>query len=177
MKSIFALAACALFVGPALGQSHSHGGMEGHSPYAGLEKREIKALSDEQMADLRAGRGMALAQAAELNGYPGPLHVLELAEKLDLTAEQRARTQALFEEVRQAAAALGTRVIERERALDALFAQRRATPVSLNSAVSETAALYGELRALHLKYHLHMLDVLTPLQVARYNELRGYGMK
>ena len=36
------------------------------------------------MADLRAGRGMGLALAAELNGYPGPAHVLELADKLDL---------------------------------------------------------------------------------------------
>ena len=177
MRSILALAAYALLTTPALGQSHGHGGVHGHSPYAGLEKREIKALSNDQIADLRAGRGMSLAQAAELNGYPGPMHVLELAQPLELTPDQRARTQSLFEEMQRAAAALGTRVIERERALDALFAQRKATPVSLTSAVTETTALHGELRALHLKYHLEMVDVLTPRQIARYNELRGYSAK
>ncbi len=44
---------------------------------------------------------MSLAQAAELNGYPGPLHVLELADALELTPEQRARTQSLFKEVQR----------------------------------------------------------------------------
>jgi hypothetical protein len=43
------------------------------SPYAGMQTRPIKALSAEQVADLKAGRGMGLAMAAELNGYPGPL--------------------------------------------------------------------------------------------------------
>ena len=57
-------------------------------PYADMRTRAIKALSDEQIADLRAGRGMALALAAELNGYPGPAHLLELAGQLDLTVEQ-----------------------------------------------------------------------------------------
>jgi hypothetical protein len=41
-------------------------------PYSGMQTRPIKALSDQQVADLKAGRGMGLALAAELNGYPGP---------------------------------------------------------------------------------------------------------
>ena len=67
------------------------------TPYAGMQTRPIKALSDQQIADLKAGRGMGLALAAELNGYPGPLHVLELADKLDLSAEQRSSVQRLFD--------------------------------------------------------------------------------
>jgi Spy/CpxP family protein refolding chaperone len=177
MKPALVLVACALLASPALGQTHGHDTAKGHSPYADLAPREIKALSKEQIADLHAGRGMGLAQAAELNGYPGPLHVLELAEALDLTPDQRARTQSLFEEVRGAAAALGTRVVERERALDALFAAKTASRASLDSAVMDVAVLYGELRALHLQYHLTMLEALTPRQVTRYNELRGYGAK
>ena len=51
-------------------------------PYTGFEARPIKALSEQQMADLRAGRGMGLALAAELNGparctcwsWPSPWH-------------------------------------------------------------------------------------------------------
>jgi hypothetical protein len=48
--------------------------------------RPIKALSAEQIADLKAGQGLSLALAAELNGYPGPRHVLELGKQLGETA-------------------------------------------------------------------------------------------
>ena len=67
------------------------------TPYAGMQSRPIKALSEQQVADLGAGRGMGLALVAELNGYPGPLHVLELADKLSLSKDQRADMQRLFE--------------------------------------------------------------------------------
>ena len=40
------------------------------SPYVGFADRPINSLSDQQIGDLRAGRGMGLALAAELNGYP-----------------------------------------------------------------------------------------------------------
>jgi hypothetical protein len=67
------------------------------TPYAGMQTRSIKSLSEQQVADLRAGRGMGLALAAELNGYPGPSHVLELADKLELSAAQRATIEGLFD--------------------------------------------------------------------------------
>jgi hypothetical protein len=66
-------------------QHNNHHGAA--SPYKGMEKQEIKALSDKQMTDLRQGAGMSLALAAELNSYPGPSHALELADKLKLTPE------------------------------------------------------------------------------------------
>jgi len=34
------------------------------TPYAGMQSGQIKALSDEQVSDLRTGRGMRLALAA-----------------------------------------------------------------------------------------------------------------
>lgn len=49
------------------------------TPYAGQQTRTIKALSDDEIAALRNGEGMGMAKAAELNGYPGPIHVLSLA--------------------------------------------------------------------------------------------------
>ena len=68
-----------------------------HQPsYAGMQARPIKSLSDQQIADLKAGRGMGMALPAELNGYPGPSHLLELADQLDLSTEQR-QTSAMFE--------------------------------------------------------------------------------
>jgi len=81
-----------LVAAPAIGQQHQHG----HLPYAGLEQRDIKALSERQMGDLRAVRGMGLALAAELNGYPGPLHVLEPSDKLGLSVEQKGEGAAVI---------------------------------------------------------------------------------
>lgn len=175
MKPVLVLAAYALLASPVFAQSHDHVASKHHSPYAGLEKREIKALSNEQIAELRAGRGMGLALPAELNGYPGPLHVLELADGLELTPDQRTRTQSLFNEMQRKAAALGERVIEGERRLDAFFASWLATHEKLTAATTEVASLQGELRATHLSYHIEMKNLLTPKQVAQYARLRGYS--
>src|SRR5689334_9489263 len=84
---------------------------QSHQPYAGFEQRSIKALSGEQIDDLRTGRGMGLALAAELNGYPGPSHVLELADRLDLSPDQRSRVQQLFEAMKRETVPLGTMLI------------------------------------------------------------------
>jgi hypothetical protein len=83
-------------------------------PYAGMQTRPIKALSDQQIADLRAGRGMGLALAAELNGYPGPSHVLELADRLELSTDQRAGVQRLFDSMKAEAVPLGSKLLEQE---------------------------------------------------------------
>ena len=91
-------------------------------PYTGLDQRAVKALSEQQIADLRAGRGMGLALPAELNGYPGPVHVLENADALDLNVDQRERTTALFEAMKAEAVPLGERLIEQETNLDRQFA-------------------------------------------------------
>jgi hypothetical protein len=177
MKSTIALLVLAL-VGPVAVAQHGHSQHDhahGHSPYVDMARRDIKALSDEQIAGLRAGHGMSLALPAELNGYPGPSHVLELAEPLQLSEEQLTRTRELFEAMRREAAALGERVIVAERALDVLFAEGVATPETLRETTLEATRLHGELRALHLSYHLDMMDVLTEDQIEQYAALRGYS--
>ena len=145
-----------------------------HQPYAGLQARPVKALSDQQIADLKAGRGMGLALAAELNGYPGPMHVLELATPLGLSEDQRAKVVALFDAMKQEAVALGERLIAAETALDRQFAGKTITSSALSEATRDIASLQGELRLAHLKYHLATLDLLTPEQAGRYSTLRGY---
>ena len=162
---------CGLLIGPALAQ---HQNSPQHVPYAGLETRPIKALSDEQIADLKAGRGMGLALPAELNGYPGPIHVLEHAEALGLSAEQRTRVRTLHEAMKGEAVPLGERLIAQEADLDRLFARRTVTPASLDKITADIGRTQAALRAAHLKYHLTMMDVLKPDQVRRYAELRGY---
>src|SRR5690349_2158483 len=131
MKLPTSILLTALLGSPAV-RAADHDMMQHHaSPYGGLERRDVKALSPEQLGDLNAGRGMQLALPAELNGYPGPRHVLDMADALELTPAQRTRTQALFDEMQAKAKALGGMLIERERALDALFVTRSATPASL----------------------------------------------
>jgi Spy/CpxP family protein refolding chaperone len=144
-------------------------------PYAGLEARPIKALSASQIEDLRAGRGMGLALAAELNGYPGPIHVLELGSDLSLSPEQRARVTALRADMVAEAVPLGEQLIAHEAALDRLFAERQVTVETLAQTTQLIGMTQGKLRAAHLKFHLATLDVLTPEQARHYAMLRGYG--
>jgi Spy/CpxP family protein refolding chaperone len=143
-------------------------------PYGGLEVRPIKALSEQQTADLWAGRGMGLALAAELNGYPGPLHVLELADALGLSDQQRAKIQDLFAAMKAEAIPLGETLIAQEAGLDKQFADRTITPTILATSTHAIGATQAALRGAHLKYHLLTYEVLTPAQGQRYAELRGY---
>ncbi len=145
------------------------------TPYAGLQARSIKALSEQQLDDLGAGRGMGLALAAELNGYPGPSHVLELADQLELSADQRAKVQRLFDAMKAEAIPLGSRLIEQEAELDGQFAHHTVTPESLKASAAAIAGTQGVLRETHLKYHLLTGEILTPPQMLAYAALRGYG--
>jgi LTXXQ motif family protein len=144
------------------------------SPYIGQEGRSIKALSETEVRDLMEGRGMGLAKAAELNSYPGPLHVLELASQLDLSDTQRSATEALIATMRSKAQPLGAKIIEAERTLDQAFAQGRIETDELQLQVQAIAALQGELRAVHLATHIAQRALLTPAQIATYATLRGY---
>ena len=144
-------------------------------PYAGLEARPIKALAPDRVADLLAGRGASYALAAELNSYPGPRHVLDLAPQLALTPEQRRTTEEAYAAMLAEAAPLGRQLVDREAALDRAFADRSVTPETLTALTAEIAALDGALRAVHLRAHLTMRATLTPTQVERYDTLRGYA--
>jgi Spy/CpxP family protein refolding chaperone len=144
------------------------------SPYVGQEGRAIKALSPDDVDAYLAGKGMGLAKAAELNGYAGPAHVLELAPQLSLTPEQRARTQALFASMQAEAMQLGRALVEQERELDRLFASKTITPERLAMALTEIGSLQAQVRGAHLRAHLAQVQILTPEQNARYAELRGY---
>src|SRR5450755_4050645 len=94
------------------------------SPYVDQTSRSIKALSDDEVADYLSGKGMGLAKAAELNGYPGPAHVLELANQLELSPTQRVKTEAIFERMQTSARETGRRLVDEERRLDELFVSK-----------------------------------------------------
>jgi len=144
-------------------------------PYAGQQARPIKALSDDDLAALRKGEGMGMAKAAELNGYPGPKHVLDLAQQLQLTDAQRHDVQAIFDRMSAAAKPLGGELIAQEQTLDQLFAKGDVTPDRVAAATAAIAELQGRLRAVHLSAHLETRALLTGDQLARYEHLRGYA--
>lgn len=169
MRLTVVVLATLAFGGFAVAQ-HQHG----HAPYAGLEKRPVKALSEQQVADLRAGSGMGLALAGELNGYPGPMHVLELADQLDLNAELRQRMQQLISSMKAEAIPEGETLIAREAALDRAFADRTISADTLAGLTGQIGETQARLRAIHLKYHLTTADLLSSHQRHRYAELRGY---
>jgi Spy/CpxP family protein refolding chaperone len=150
-------------------------GAQSQSPYMGQEFREIKALSPQEIFDYLSGKGMGLAKAAELNGYPGPAHVLELATHLHLTADQKIKTEALFKRMQARAISLGKELVEEERALNNIFASHSVTPEALGSSLARIAKLQGQVRQVHLEAHLEQTALLSPEQVREYNRFRGYG--
>ena len=143
--------------------------------YSGQQNREIKALSETEITGYLEGRGMGFAKAAELNGYPGPAHVLELADGLVLTPKQRARAQALKDSMKNAAS-LGARLVDTERRLDTLFVRGEATDQGITWLVEKIGQLQAEIRLVHLRAHLLMRDVLTADQISKYKQARGYAV-
>jgi len=146
-----------------------------HQGYAGQQAREIKSLSPEEIKQYRAGAGMGFAMAAELNRYPGPMHALELADQLKLTSEQRATIQSLMDSHKAEARAIGARLVDAERELDALFRSGRVDAAGLRSKVEVAGALRNEYRLSHLETHRRTRELLMPEQVALYDQLRGYA--
>ena len=99
---------------------------------------------------------------------------LELADELSLTSEQRAATRALMDSHRADARAIGAQLVEAERELDRLFARGEADDATLADRVRTAAALRGEYRLSHVETHRRMRALLSPGQVRRYDQLRGY---
>ncbi|MCC5858941.1 MAG: Spy/CpxP family protein refolding chaperone, partial [Ectothiorhodospiraceae bacterium] len=160
--------------GTALPQ-HDHGAHGERSPYAGMETREIKSLSASDIEELRSGGGWGLALPAELNGVPGPRHLLELKEEIALSAEQVTQVEALFEAMRTEAIPAGERLIEAEAAIEQAFAERNVDADSLRRLLQAAESARTELRFIHLSQHYKTLDLLHPEQIARYKVLRGYA--
>lgn len=171
MRSALLAAVGLAFAAGGAAAQHQHQ----QSPYADLKNREIKALSAEELQQYETGEGMGLALAAELNRYPGPKHVLELAAELGLSDEQTVQVEAIRDEMRDRAVQLGREIVRRERELDRAFVAGSIDDADLASLTGEIGRLQGELRFVHLRAHLAMVRVLSPEQVNHYEMLRGYA--
>lgn len=150
-------------------------GQEGISPYAGETDRKIKALAPSEIVGLLDGDGLGFAKAAELNGVPGPRHVLDLDSELGLDDRQRADVRAVYERMHAEAVELGVLVIDLERQLDRAFADGKPTAADVQRLSAEIGEVRGRLRATHLIAHVETANLLTSHQISRYAQLRGYS--
>ena len=156
-------------------QFSTPGAASGQQPYAGQQDRSIKALSARDIDDYKNGKGMGFAKSAELNHYPGPLHLRQMAEEIKLSPDQLARIHLIEMAMKAAAKALGEKILGHEHALDTLFAEGSATPPAIRRLTREIGRLRGDLRAVHLEAHVLVRPFLTRHQVVTYDRLRGYG--
>lgn len=145
------------------------------STYVAHLASPVRGLSAQEVDDLRAGHGMGYARMAELNNHPGPRHLLDLAEKLDLTETQTEQVTEIFTAMQAEATQLGETIVTREAELSALFAAGDVDETEAQAQVMALADLYGQLRFVHLRAHLQVTPLLSPEQIVVYNQLRGYG--
>ncbi|MGB0694951.1 MAG: hypothetical protein ACPGOY_04830 [Rhodospirillaceae bacterium] len=146
----------------------------GHGAYAGFQDRAISSLSDQDIADIEQGRGWGLALPAELNGLPGPVHLLELKEDLGLSPDQIAAFEAIYADMRAEAIAAGAVFLQAERTLSQAFKDKVLSPEDLFDLVAAAAKARADLRYVHLSRHLMTPELLTASQIERYAVLRGY---
>src|SRR5262245_9856623 len=146
------------------------------SPYPRQTQSSLRGFSESEIAELRAGTGMGLARAAELNSYPGPRHVLDAiaAGRLQANRNQVQQLQEIFDAMRSDARRVGAQILGEEEQLESAFRATTIVEPDLRMRVARIASLQGELRIIHLRAHLQARTVLTAAQVARYDELRGY---
>jgi Spy/CpxP family protein refolding chaperone len=169
-------------VGLALAQSphgHQHGG-HGHHQHGGdadAAHRRVEAYLKEFDQVVADGRGFGLAFAADQNGYPGPLHVLELKDQLTLTPAQDARMTTLFDAMLAEARAKAARLADAEARLRRVFAEGAADAAAVRAAVAAAETARAEVRLVHLLTHLETRDVLTEAQRRTYHRLRWGSAK
>lgn len=148
------------------------------SPYSGQESRDIKSLSQDDIDGLKAGLGTpfgGIAKLAELNGYPGPRHVLDLSAELNLNESQISETKRIFNEMNSKAITLGEQLIQIEQRINDRFDEKTMEENYLESKLNESSQIYSKLRYVHLNAHIEMTQILTKSQIEKYNEIRGYS--
>lgn len=167
--------AFALLIGTSTSGHTSEKHHQHTSKYSGQESRNIKSLSLDDITELRRGGGWGLAKAAELNGVPGPIHLLELKDEILLTESQVSEIEALYQSMKSQAKKLGQQLIALEQELELEFQNRTVTEQSLMSLLTEISSVRRDLRYAHLATHLRTPDILSETQIAKYNVLRGYS--
>jgi len=167
-KLFFILLAALLAPIPVLAENFT-------SKYLGEEARAIKSLSPDDIRELKSGSGWGMAKAAELNGVPGPAHILEMKDRIGLTDKQKQEIEQLYAGMKAEAIPLGEKLIRLEGELNQKFTNRTINSSLLESYIQQIAQVRARLRLVHLSTHLKTPDILTGEQIDLYNQLRGYA--
>ena len=145
------------------------------SAYVSLLDSEIRGLEQDTIEGYLTGKGLGQALPAELNGYPGPRHTIDMAEELELTEEQLAQVQALFDDMQSAVIPLGEKYLESVAELELAFREGTITDEYLQSQLENITGIEAQMRYVHLSTHLATIDILNHDQIMEYNMMRGYG--
>ncbi len=130
---------------------------------------QVPADRDTLLNGGEAGQGMP----AEVNGYPGPQHVLDLATELKLSETQKRSVQAIFTEMHARAKELGQTIVNAEEDLNSGFKNGLMSEKSIQDDTEEIGRMRAKLRAIHLVSHLKTQKILTPSQLTEYKKLRS----
>ena len=133
----------------------------------------IKAMSADEVGGYLAGEGLGMAKAGELNHYPGPKHVLAMADHLGLSDSQKVAIEKVEASMSASAIPLGRQIIDAEAALDRAFANGSIDEARLTTLTERIGDLQGRLRAVHLSAHIATRRLLTAAQIAMYDSMRG----
>jgi uncharacterized protein (DUF305 family) len=134
----------------------------------------IRGLSPGEAHAIGAGEGAGMARAAELNGIPGPRHVLDLAEQLGLTPGQHAEITAIHATMHEEAIRVGQAYLDAQHAFEQQLRDPARRGQALTTQHPEVTTLHGELQRTHLRAHVATASVLSEEQIATYNTLRGH---
>jgi Spy/CpxP family protein refolding chaperone len=128
-------------------------------------------------AGLRNGEGMGMAMYADMNGYPGPKHILDLKDKLGLTKDQQKKVEDAVKLVKISATTKGDEIIVAEQELFSLFKSGKVNEKTLRLKLENIGKLRGELRYIHLQAHVRMKQILSAGQIQQYYESRSSESK
>jgi len=145
------------------------------STYSGQEKREIKSLSKNEISGYLNGKGMGFSKVAELNHFPGPRHVLDLAIELQLSKQQIEKTNILYQAMKIKAKKYGSFLVEKEKEIESLFLAKEVDSIKLEKLAKESAEFTAQIRLAHLEAHVSQQQLLTKKQIRKYDDLRGYS--
>jgi Spy/CpxP family protein refolding chaperone len=146
----------------------------GHSQYADQKQSHIPSITMDEFEQIQSGDGMGLAKPAELNHYPGPKHVLQLADSLGISEEQRLKIEAIRQNMADKAVALGMDYLHAEHELNELFSNEKATEKNVVEMTRKVEEKRAALRLAHLLAHVQTRSALTQEQIDEYDRLRGY---
>jgi len=138
----------------------AEGGMQG---MGGM----LSGVSEQEKEALLKGGGLGAGMIAMMNGYPGPKHVLEMGDELELTDAQRESIGTIYGKVKAESVELGTELVEKDKALAALFTSGSVSTKDVEKRSREIGELQGRLRAAHLNAHVQTHAELTPAQLAK----------